>query len=124
MSKRKPARPRKARSVSKVRSKAARSGEPKGRANSKQARVLALLCGPNGATIATVRRSTGSGSRIRYAPSWPPWCARSSGLGSSRRRLMASASIGLLPARLPPIARVCRVRSHAATLDRPGRNRG
>src|SRR5262249_16271735 len=33
--------------------------QPKGRANSKQARVLALLCGPSGATIATVTRSTG-----------------------------------------------------------------
>ena len=32
---------------------------PRGRANSKQARVLALLCGPSGATIATVTRSTG-----------------------------------------------------------------
>src|SRR5260370_38108340 len=59
MSKRKPARPIKARSASKIRSKAAGSGQPKGRANSKQARVLALLCGPNGATIATVTRSTG-----------------------------------------------------------------
>jgi hypothetical protein len=43
MSKRKPARPRKARSTS----------------NSKQARVLALLHGPHGATITTVMRSTG-----------------------------------------------------------------
>src|SRR5437660_2650237 len=34
------------------RSKAAGSSQPKGRANSKQARVLALLCGPAGATIA------------------------------------------------------------------------
>ena len=59
MSKRKPARTIKARSASKIRSKAAGSGQPKGRANSKQARVLALLCGPNGATIATVTRSTG-----------------------------------------------------------------
>ena len=57
MSKRKPARTIKARSAS--RSKAADSGQPKGRANSKQARVLALLCGPSGATIATVTRSTG-----------------------------------------------------------------
>jgi hypothetical protein len=50
MSKRKPARTIKARSASKIRSKAAGSGQPKGRANSKQARVLALLCGPSGAT--------------------------------------------------------------------------
>src|SRR5262249_7786029 len=59
MSKRKPARTIKARSASKIRSKAAGSGQPTGRANSKQARVLALLCGPSGATIATVTRSTG-----------------------------------------------------------------
>src|SRR5262245_5842839 len=59
MSKRKPARTIKARSASKIGSKAAGSGQPKGRANSKQARVLALLCGPSGATIATVTRSTG-----------------------------------------------------------------
>jgi Protein of unknown function (DUF3489) len=62
MSKRKPARARKARSTSKIRSKAARSGTAghhQTRANSKQARVLALLRGPNGATIATVVRSTG-----------------------------------------------------------------
>ena len=59
MSKRKVARPRKARSASKIRSKAAGSGQPQGRANSKQAWVLALLCGPSGATIATVTRSTG-----------------------------------------------------------------
>src|SRR5207244_12654924 len=59
MSKRKPARTIKARSASEIRSKAAGSGQPTGGANSKQAWVLALLCGPTGASIATVTRSTG-----------------------------------------------------------------
>ena len=58
MSKRKRARI-KARSASQIRSKAAGSGQPTGQANSKQAWVLALLCGPSGASIATVTRSTG-----------------------------------------------------------------
>ena len=55
MSKRKPMRFRKARSESKVRSKAARSAQ---RQRSKQAQVLALLRGPSGATIASVMSST------------------------------------------------------------------
>src|SRR5438067_10349639 len=59
MSKHKPARTTKARSGSKFPSKAAGSGQPTGQANSKQAWVLALLCGPSGASIATVTRSTG-----------------------------------------------------------------
>src|SRR5260370_21231407 len=55
MSKREPARSIETRSAS----KAAGSGQPTGRADSKQAWVLALLCGPSGASIETVTRSTG-----------------------------------------------------------------
>src|SRR5216683_8404009 len=62
MSKRKPARTRKARSVSKVHAKAARgriAGHHQTRANSKQLRVLGLLRRPSGATIAGIMQSTG-----------------------------------------------------------------
>jgi hypothetical protein len=62
MSKSKRARSIKARSASKIRSKAATrksTARHRTRANSKQARVLGLLRRPNGATIATITESTG-----------------------------------------------------------------
>ena len=77
MSKRKAARMTKVRSASKIPSKAAGSGQPPGQATSKQAWVLALLCGPSGATIATVTRSTG----------WQPHTVRAFLAAVVRKRL-------------------------------------
>jgi hypothetical protein len=110
MSKRKPARTRKARSASKVRVKAPRiqtAHHHQLRANSKQAQVLGL---PRGRAVPPLRRSCipSAVSRTPCVASWPPWCARNSGCGLSPRRQMASGSIGSLPA-VMPTAQVSRV---------------
>ena len=116
-------------SASKGRSKDAgrKSTAPHNRTRelSKQARVLALLRRPKGATIASITEITGWQPHSVRA-FLPAWCAKSSGSALRQRRPTTAVSTGSLapdPSPLrPPLS--SRAPDHAAALARAGRDRG
>ena len=104
MSKRKATRARKARFASRAGAKAFPDGLPPiiNRARIRSRRGAQPPSQPSGTTIAAIMQSTGWQAAFGAGGSLPPWCARSSGCGWSRRRPRASACIASLPAKLPP----------------------